>query len=103
MDDATLKYLINKRVSYEKPKHTFDISYKDSVLELTTRLMSERMTGDIQDAFDLYISECIAFLSRKEVVPIDVPSLECDKLMHPKKINICKIYDTRGLRAVKNG
>lgn len=103
MDEATLKYLISKRVSYEKPKQTFDPAYKDRILELTTRLMSERMTGDLQEAFDAYVSECMAFLNRKDVVVPAIPYLECDKLMHPKKINIGKMYDTRGLRPVKNG
>ena len=103
MDDATLKHLINHRVSYIKPTHTFQMEYREKILELTTRLMSERMTGDLQDAFDNYISECMNHLNRKEVVVPEIPYLECDKLMHPKKINICKIYDTRGLRAVKNG
>ncbi len=65
--------------------------------------MSERMTGDLQEAFDTYVSECMAFLNRKDVVAPVIPFLECDKLMHPKKINICKMYDTRGLRPIKNG
>jgi len=103
MDEATLKHLIKARVSYEKPVIPFHMEYKDRILELTTRLMSERMTGDLQEAFDAYVSECIVHFTRKEVVVPEIPFLECDKLMHPKKINIGKMYDTRGLRPVKNG
>lgn len=103
MDEATLKHLIKSRIIYEKPVIPFHMEYKDRILELTSKLMSDRMTGDIQEAFDVYVSECIVHLTRKEVVVPEIPYLECDKLMHPKKINICKIYDTRGLRTVKNG
>lgn len=90
MDDATFKHLINRRIHHMPEKHIFDMKYKDKIIEITTQMMDQKLTGSIQDAFETYASECIAHFKRMETPPpiVPLPSLECDKIMFPpKKIN----------------
>jgi hypothetical protein len=89
MDDATLTHLVHKRLSYSKPKQ-FDITYKDKILEMTTLLMTTKMSGSLQDAFENYISECIYHFKQKEVTVPVLVMLECDKIMYPKKVCVFK-------------
>jgi hypothetical protein len=89
MDDATLTHLVHKRIHYSKPKQ-FDLLYKDKILEMTTLLMTTKMSGSLQDAFENYISECIYHFQQKEVVVPVLVKLECDNIMYPKKICVFK-------------
>ena len=90
MDDATMKHLINRRIQYSKPKESFSKEYSAQILELTQQLMEHKQSGDLQEAFDQYVSECIHYLQHlKTPEQPTLPVLECDKIMFPpKKINV---------------
>ncbi len=87
-----MKHLVNRRISYTKPKQQFDIKYKQTILDLTHKLMENKLSGSIQEAFDVYASECISYSQQQEIGNVlSSPVLECDKLMFPpKKITIAK-------------
>jgi hypothetical protein len=89
MDDATL-HLINRRINYSKPKQSFSKEYSQQILDLTKQLMEHKQSGDLQEAFDQYVSECIHYLKHLEQPTLPTLSvLECDKIMFPpKKINV---------------
>jgi hypothetical protein len=91
MDDATMNHLIKRRISYSKPKQELSKEYSKQILELTQQLMDHKQSGDLQDAFDQYVSECIHYLNQlnqPKTTPL-LPVLECDKIMYPpKKINV---------------
>jgi hypothetical protein len=89
MDDATLNYLVPKRMNYSKPKQ-FDIAYKDKIIELTNLLMTTKMSGGLQEAFENYVSECISHFKQQDTVPPVLVTLECDKIMYPQKICVLK-------------
>jgi hypothetical protein len=89
MDDATLTHLVPKRIQYAKPRQ-FDVTYKDKIIELTSLLMTTKMSGGLQEAFENYVSECISHFQQQDVVPPVLVTLECDKIMYPKKICVLK-------------
>jgi hypothetical protein len=92
MDDATMNHLIKRRIPYSKPKQTFSKEYAAQILELTQQLIDHPQSGELQIAFDQYVSECIHHFNQLKQ-PIQnsslLPALECDKIMFPpKKINV---------------
>jgi len=96
MDDATMKHLVNRRVTYVKPTHQFDIKYKQTILDLTHKLMENKLSGSIKEAFEVYASECISYSQQQEVGNVVHTVLECDKLMFPpKQITIVKQKNIR--------
>ena len=88
MDDATYRYLIQKRIRYEKPKVDI-LPFKNQVLELTTQMFETKMNGSLQASFDAYVAECIHHLSeKKEEIVLQEP-LQMDTIMYkPKKVNV---------------
>lgn len=92
MDEATMNYLIRGRVDYARPKHVFDAAYKPRILEMTQQLMENpnQWNGAIRDAFDVYVSECISHFKRQEMQPVEIPILECDKTLYPKKLKLAQ-------------
>ncbi len=94
-----MKYLVQGRVDYAKPKQSFDQAYKTRILEMTEQLMDNQWTGTVRDAFEVYVSECISHFKRQEIIPVEVPVLECDKTLYPTKLmlvkqkNIRKMYE----------
>jgi hypothetical protein len=90
MDDATMTYMVRGRVKYDKPKQEFDQMYKTRILEMTQQLMDNQWSGAVRDAFEVYVSECISHFKRQEFVPVEVPILECDKTLYPKKLKLVK-------------
>jgi hypothetical protein len=96
MDDATYKYLIQKRIQYEKPK--MDVApFKSQILDLTSQLFDHKMSGELQTAFDTYVAECVHHLTEKkeEVVLPQLP-LPADTLMYkPKKVNVFMLKSKR--------
>jgi hypothetical protein len=90
MDEATLTYLVHHRMKIVPKQKQFDIKYKDKILELTTLLMTTKMNGALQEAFETYASECIShFQQQNQPSPVLV-MLECDTLMYPKKVCMFK-------------
>ena len=89
MDDATMK-LINKRLLYQRPKEPFTQEYEERILETTRQLLKHPRTGALQDAFEMYVSECIhQFKQLDRPKHEDAPVLEHDKLLYPsKKVNV---------------
>jgi len=86
MDDATM--LMNqRRVKIPIKKLEYDKAYQKKIIEMTKLLMDTPMEGSLQESFDGYVSECIRHFKRLEIKPVDIPMLEYDKLMIPKKIN----------------
>jgi hypothetical protein len=92
MDEATMNYLVRGRVDYARPKQAFDPTYKTRIVEMTQQLMENQnqWNGVIRDAFDVYVSECISHFKRQEIQPIEIPILECDKTLYPKKLTLAK-------------
>jgi hypothetical protein len=88
MDDATYKYLIQKRIHYEKPK--MDVApFKSQVLELTSKLFDHKMSNSLQSAFDNYVAECVYHLTEKKEEIVPQTPLPADSLMYkPKKVNV---------------
>lgn len=98
MDDATMRYLVQRRIEYAKPKELFDPIYRPRILEMTQQLMDQPMTGAVRDAFEVYVSECIVHFKRQDMAPVEIPMLECDKMLYPKKLklkqnNIRQMYE----------
>lgn len=88
MDDATYKYLIQKRIHYEKPKID-STPFKSQVIDLTTKLFDHKMDGSLQTAFDNYVAECIHHLTQKKEEVIPQSPLPVDTIMYkPKKVNV---------------
>jgi hypothetical protein len=86
MDDATIQFLIKKRIQVEDKKIPLDPNYKEKVLKLTKQMMEEPFTGSIKTAFDTYISECMTHLTRiEEPVREDPPQNIHDSLLYPSK------------------
>jgi hypothetical protein len=86
MDDATIQFLIKKRIHVGDKKNVLDPKYKDKILELTKQMMDEPFTGSIKTAFDTYISECMTHLTRiEEPVREDPPQSIHDSLLYPSK------------------
>ncbi len=90
MDDATITHLINRRIKYSKPKQVFSKEYSQQILDLTKQLMEHKQSGDLQEAFDQYVSECIHYLQHlNEPILPTLSVLDCDKIMFPpKKVNV---------------
>ena len=83
--------MVKRRIQYSKPTQEFSKEYASQILELTQQLIDHRQSGDLQDAFDHYVSECIHHLKQlNQPLPTSIlPVLECDKIMFPpKKINV---------------
>jgi hypothetical protein len=100
MDEATMHYLVRGRVDYVKPKQSFDPAYKTRILEMTEQLMNHQWNGAIRDAFEVYVSECMSHFKRQEINPVEIPVLECDKMLYkklklaePKQKNIKQMYE----------
>ena len=97
MDDATYKYLIQKRIQYEKPK--IDTApYQSQILELTAKLFEHKMSGNLQVAFDNYVAECVYHLTEKKEDVEQIPQvpLPADTLMYkPKKVNVFMLKSKR--------
>ena len=86
MDDATIQFLIQKRIQVGDKKIPLDPSYKEKIVELTKQMMKEPFTGSIQTAFDTYISECMSHLKRiEEPDREDPPQSIHDSLLYPSK------------------
>ena len=85
-----MNYLVRGRVEYAKPKQTFDPAYKKRILEMTEQLMDQKWNGAIRDAFEVYVSECISHFKRQEMTPVEIPILECDKTLYPKKLKLAQ-------------
>jgi len=92
MDEATMNYLVRGRVDYARPKEAFDPTYKTRIVEMTQQLMENQnqWNGAIRDAFDIYVSECISHFKRQEIQPVEIPILECDKTLYPKKLTLAQ-------------
>lgn len=92
MDEATMNHLVRGRVDYVKPKQLFDAAYKPRISEITHQLMENpvQWNGAIRDAFDVYVSECISHFKRQEMKPVEIPMLDCDKMLCPKKIKLAQ-------------
>ena len=84
MDDATMRYLVQRRIEYAKPKESFDPIYRPRILDMTQQLMDQPLTGAVRDAFEVYVSECIAHFKRQDMAIVDIPALECDKTLYKK-------------------
>lgn len=95
MDDATMRYLVQRRIEYTKPKEAFDQSYRTRILEMTNQLMDQQWTGAVRDAFEAYVSECIAHFKRQDMTTVEIPVLECDKTLYPKKLKLLKQNNIR--------
>ena len=98
MDDATMRYLIQRRIDYTKPKEPFDPIYRSRILEMTQQMMDEPRSGAVRDAFEVYVSECIAHFKRQDMTVVEIPVMECDKMLYPKKLklkqnNIRQMYE----------
>lgn len=86
MDDATIQFLIQKRIHVGDKKIPLNPKYKDKILELTKQMMEEPFTGSIKSAFDTYISECMSHLTRiEEPAREDPPQNIHDSLLYPSK------------------
>lgn len=57
MDDATIRFLIQKRIHVGEKRLPLEPEYKEKILELTKQMMEEPFTGSIQLAFETYMSE----------------------------------------------
>lgn len=92
MDEATMNYLVRGRVDYTRPKQMFDPAYKPRILEMSEQLMENpnQWNGAMRDAFDVYVSECISHFKRQEMQPVEIPILECDKMLYPKKVKLAE-------------
>ena len=88
MDDATLRFLIQKRIQAMNKKIPFEPEYKEKIIELTRQMMEDPFPGSIQNAFDTYVSECMNhFKSIENTIAVDPPKSIHDSLLYPKKIN----------------
>lgn len=88
MDDATYRFLIQKRIHYEKPK-VDTAPFKSQVIDLTTQLFDHKMEGSLQVAFDNYVAECVHHLTKKEEEVVTQSPLPLDTIMYkPKKVNV---------------
>jgi len=86
MDDATIRFLIQKRIHVGEKRIPLDPLYKERILELTKQMMEEPFTGSIQMAFDTYISECMSHLKRIEEPEREEPPQSIhDALLYPAK------------------
>jgi len=86
MDDATIQFLIQKRIQIRDKKNPLDPDYKEKIMELTKQMMDEPFTGSIKIAFDTYISECMSHLKRiEEPTREDPPQNIHDALLYPAK------------------
>ena len=90
MDEATMTYLVGRRIEYSKPKQPFESSYRDRILEMTTQLMDDQWNGAVRDAFEVYVSECISHFKRQDMKAVEIPVLDCDKTLYPKKLTLVK-------------
>lgn len=89
MDDATYTHLVKHRISYESQKPKFDVKYKERILELTTQIMENKISGPLKDAFDAYASDCIAHFETPTFTPTE-QKLSYDTILQPKKIHFKK-------------
>jgi len=86
MDDATIRFLVQKRIHVGEKKIPLDPLYKEKIIELTKQMMEEPFAGSIQIAFDTYISECMSHLKRiEEPEREDPPQSVHDALLYPAK------------------
>ncbi len=87
MDDATYTHLIKKRMVTHTPPQYDMKEYKLKIIQLTESLFETKMTGSLQNAFDIYIQECIHHLTQKEIPVNNQPQLPADTMMiKPKKV-----------------
>lgn len=89
MDDATYNHLVKHRISCESKKPKFDEKYKDRILELTTKIMNNEISGPLKEAFDSYASDCIAYFETPTFIPTE-QTLSYDTILQPKKIHFKK-------------
>jgi hypothetical protein len=86
MDDATIRFLVQKRIHVGEKIIPFEPAYKEKILELTKQMLEEPFTGSIQMAFDTYLSECMSHLKRiDEPIREDPPQSIHDTLLYPAK------------------
>jgi hypothetical protein len=89
MDDATRMYLLPKRVQPLGVPFTVD---KERVLEMTRQLLDSKMTGNLQNAFDAYVTECMMYLIARDYDNVERTAPEQrtnhDKLMLPSAKNL---------------
>jgi hypothetical protein len=86
MDDATIRFLVQKRIHVGEKKIPFEAAYKEKILELTKQMLEEPFTGSIQIAFDTYLSECMSHLKRiEEPIREDPPQSIHDAILYPSK------------------
>ena len=86
MDDATIRFLVQKRIHVGEKKIPFESAYKEKILELTKQMLEEPFAGSIQIAFDTYLSECMSHLKRiEEPMREDPPQSIHDAILYPSK------------------
>ena len=89
MDDATIQFLIQKRIQVLDKKIPLEAKYKEKVIELTKQMMEDPLDGAIKIAFDSYVSECMKHFKRMEEPPLQEPPQTIhDSILYPaKKVN----------------
>jgi hypothetical protein len=89
MDDATRMYLLPKRVQPLAVPFTIE---KERVLDMTKQLLDGNMTGNLQKAFDLYVTECMMYLIARDYENVERSAPEQrtrhDRLMLPSRKNL---------------
>ena len=99
MDDATLRYLIPKKIKIPGVPYVID---KTCVQDLTTRLLNGDVPESLKDPFEAYVDACMTYNMRRESVS-SAPStpLFADTLCAPKRLtafvkrknNVLALYD----------
>jgi hypothetical protein len=89
MDDATRMYLLPKRMQPLAVPFTVD---KVRVLDLTKQLLEKQMTGSLQTAFDLYVTECMTHIMARDSVVDDrtasTQHIIQDRILLPSRKNL---------------
>ena len=89
MDDATIQFLIQKRIQVLDKKIPLEANYKEKVVELTKQMMEDPLDGAIKIAFDSYVSECMKHLKRVDEPPLqDPPQTIHDSILYLSLIHI---------------
>ena len=99
MDDATLRYLIPKKMKIPGVPYVID---KASILEITNRLLDGDMTESLKDAFEVYVDACMTYSLRRDTVKsAPATPIYADTLFQSKRLttfvkrknNVMALYD----------
>lgn len=71
MDDATRRYLIRPGIKIPAIPYVIDHA---RVIALTAQLMDHKLEGDIQDAFDAYVTACMTYLYNRDFENVGRPT-----------------------------